>query len=251
MKLVKYFLIAATIYLVWQRPFVPIHFEKTKVTLPEHVSQQLGTQAGKALHGIDISHFQGAVNFNSVAESGIKFVYLKATQGTDFVDPTYQDRISALQQLNSNNKQLKKEPLLHGAYHFYQPAQDPVAQAQFFLKQVQNHKHSLPPMLDVEISQGTKPEEIQKGVTAWLAYVQQALNCKPILYSYGDFWTENLGAEFNSFPFWLADYAPHPSVPKGLLNWRLWQYQDKGRVPGIESTVDLDVLLSGEIGCHV
>ncbi len=242
MKVVKYLLLALFIILIWKRPFIPLHNTTMQPkALPKHVVAQLGSGSHTALQGIDISHYDGRVQFNEVEKSGIDFVYLKATQGTDFIDPTYHEHVEALQTTR----------LLHGAYHYFQPNQDPIAQAQFFVSQVQDKEHILPPMLDVEVSMGVDPEALQKSVQAWLAYIHKALNCRPVLYSYGDFWLAYLGENFNQYPFWLADYATKPNFPKGLKNWRLWQYTDKGQVPGIEGRVDRDVLLKGELYCHV
>lgn len=246
MKLVQLGLLVSLLILILQRPFLdlsqqlmPAHHAHKQ--LPTHVVKRMGMTVNNAKQGVDLSHFQGTVNFQEVANSGIHFVYLKATQGTDFIDPSYAAHITAID----------KTALLHGAYHYFQPDQDPIAQAKYFLQQVQMSGHVLPPMLDVETTSNESPDSVRKGVAAWLEYVHKALNCRPILYSYGDFWQDNLGPAFNEYPFWLADYSAEPDVPAGLKNMRLWQYSDTGRVPGIENQVDLDVLVSGEVNCHV
>ena len=166
-------------------------------------------------------------------------MYLKATQGVSYVDPTYQTRMA----------ELKNSTLLHGAYHFFEPNKSAEEQAKHFVEQVKQAKHTLPPVLDIEITQEVPPEKITEGVRAWLTYVQEELKCQPMLYSYGSFWEQYL-SEFNSYPFWLADYAKKPTPPDKSDNWRVWQYTDKARVPGIEHKVDENII-KRELTCHV
>ena len=242
MKIIKYLLIIVAAFILIERPhFALTKPQEAKAPLPQHVKSRLGTSAHAKLQGIDISHYDGRVDFELVGQSNVHFVYMKATQGTTYIDPTYQGRVSAL----------KGSELLHGAYHFYEPDKDAIAQATHFLEQVKISKHTLPPMLDVEITQQTSPEDIKKGVKLWLEHVYKALKCQPILYSYGSFWEENLGDEFNDYPFWLADYATKPNVPAQLKNWRIWQYTDQGQISGIEHKVDRNILIEKELTCHV
>lgn len=209
--------------------------------VPEHVKSQLGTTSHSAKQGLDIYYASGKVDFNELEKQKIEFVYLKATDGLNYTDPTYQQHVKALE----------KTQLLSGAYHFFRPADDAVKQAQQFVEQVHLSKHQLPPMLDVEKSGSLSPTEIKKAVKQWLSYVHTALKCKPILYANGYFWSEYLGVEFNQYAFWLADYATTPTLPDGLKNWRIWQYSEKGRIFGVQNTVDLDVLVNNEVHCHV
>lgn len=245
MTLVKAALLVALLILMWWRPTFELSsdlraLQHAHMGLPSHVAAQIGTAVDDVKRGVDLSHYQGLVNFQQVAAAGLDFVYLKATQGTDYTDPTYAQHASAV----------AKTALLHGAYHYFQPDQDPVAQARHFVQQVRMSRHSMPPMLDVETVGQASADTIRKGVLIWLQHVHQALNCRPILYSYGDFWQQNLGPALNAYPFWLADYSKSLQVPTGLQNLRLWQYSATGRVPGIENQVDLDVLTSKEIHCH-
>lgn len=241
MKIVRIGLYLLTLYILIYRPPLFSANVSNKHVLPLHVNSFLGSAAQRKLKGIDISHFDGQVDFNQLQQSGIEFVYLKATQGSEYVDPTYHAHV---EKLNSTN-------ILRGAYHFYEPAEDAKAQAIHFLNVVAASNNTLPPMLDVEITQGKSAEAIKKGVQTWLATVEKELGCRPVLYSYADFWRENLGVQFNNYPFWLADYSSKPDVPHDLKNWRLWQYSDKGRVHGIDSHVDLDVMVTQELHCRV
>src|SRR5689334_1580650 len=97
----------------------------------------MGTGASPEVQGIDVSHYQGVIDWNQVAEAGTAFVFIKATEGTSYVDPQFQDNWSGA----------KAAGLLRGAYHFFQPGEDPQQQAEYFLSVVQTVPGDLPPVL--------------------------------------------------------------------------------------------------------
>lgn len=240
MKIIKCSFIFSILYLLTLWPdihkFEIIH----NIFLPAHAENYFTLSATEKTQGIDISEYQGKVDFKILEKTSVRFVYIKATQGADYVDPTYIIHRNAL----SDSK------LLSGAYHFYDPNDDPVTQAHHFVSQVKSSKHFLPPMLDVEQTGKLSPSEIKVGIKQWLDYVEKALDCRPIIYSYGDFWLENIGPSFNTYDFWLADYAEKAQPPEGLSNWRVWQYSSEGRLPGVQNSVDLDVVVAGELSCN-
>lgn len=200
-------------------------------TLSPTIKSPSEPASNKPLHGIDVSHYQGRIVWPDVKAAGIKFVYLKATDGISYTDPLYAHNTAALESLD----------MPFGAYHFFEPRDTGERQARHFLKQVNVNKGSLPPALDVETSAGKKPEEIQAQVKQWLLIVEKETGCKPIIYTYRDFWEKNLGDDFAEYPLWLAEYSDHPRLPKDVSSWLLWQHSSKGKVPGIETSVDLDV----------
>ena len=229
------------VLVVYRPPAVVLAWQEVKTDLPEHVKAHVAVHDSKPIKGVDLSHFNGKVDVQQLAQSHIKFVYLKATQGIGYVDPTFIKHATALQQTQ----------LLRGAYHFFEPEEDAIQQAEHFIITVQTHQLTLPPVLDIEITQHQNPDVIRAGVQKWLDKVEQSLGCKPVIYTYGDFWADNLGEQFADYAFWLADYAKKPTVPQSAKHWKIWQYSDKGRVKGIESHVDLDVLITEELNCHV
>ncbi len=193
-------------------------------------SSSADAPASTRLPGIDVSHYQGRVVWPSVKSAGVRYVYVKATDGITYTDPRYAENVAALQSLD----------VPYGAYHFFEPQDDPIAQAKHYLSKVDTTKASLPPVLDVEITRQLKPEQIRSRVKQWLDYVEKETGCRPMLYTYGAFWDENLGAEFSRYPLWLADYAATPTLPEGVEAWRFWQHSEKGQVNGIEPVVDLN-----------
>ncbi len=187
-------------------------------------------QSTATITGLDASHFQGEIDWNTVNHDGFKFAFVKATQGTDFTDPRYQENIDAL----------KTTSLLFGSYHFFDPSQDALQQAKFFL-QVTGKKHNLPPVLDVEVTAGVDKATIQKNVLQWLTLVEKEISCTPIIYTSTDYWNQNLGDKFNRFPLWIADYTTSLQLPSGVDQWLFWQNTNQAKIDGITTLVDHDI----------
>lgn len=183
------------------------------------------------LPGIDVSHYQGTIDWAAVKSAGIVFAYAKASDGTTYTDPKFtRNRDGALAQ-----------ELPFGAYHFYEPKDDPVAQAKHFLSKAQVGAGSLPPVLDVERTPGqSDPFTIAEGAKQWLEYVEQQTGCRPMIYASPSFYDTYLGVAFAKYPLWLAEYSSKARLPKGLSAWQFWQHSQRGRVDGITGTVDLD-----------
>lgn len=194
------------------------------------LTSALLSAGGGRLPGVDVSHYQGRVAWRQVADSGVEFVFLKSTEGIHYVDPRY----------HRNAQALARTALLAGAYHFYDPAHDPIEQAEHFLATVEIGKGSLPPVLDVETARDLTPEAIRSGVIQWMRHVEQRTGCRPVLYTNPSFWRRYLDPQLATHPLWLAQYAPKPKLPEGVDNWTFWQHSDRGEVAGIEGGVDLN-----------
>lgn len=181
---------------------------------------------------IDISHFNGDVDFQQAAASGILGVIHKATQGTSYTDPTYEE----------HRQQALAAGLLWGAYHFGVSG-DGVAQADYFLGVVANggSVESTLLVLDFETNtQGTSMSIVEAH--AFITHVQATTGRYPGLYS-GQYVKQLLGG--NTDPvlaqcwFWLSQYGPTAVVPPTWKTWTLWQYTDGGMgngpytVPGV------------------
>jgi len=188
------------------------------------------------LEGIDVSHYQAEVNWPEV--SGIAFAYLKASEGTQFTDPCFA----------ANWVGAGAQGILRGAYHFFRPRQDPVAQARHFL-QVQGvvGAGDLPPVVDLEPT--SAPDEWQalpmrervERVQQWLTAVEQASGRRPVIYVAPVFWRDVLGApaSFGAYPLWHAEYGvERPHVPTAWPTWTFWQFSQAGTVPGVTGRVD-------------
>lgn len=189
------------------------------------------------VQGIDVSHFQGVVDWQQVAQAGMSFAFAKATEGITYVDP----------QFATNWTGIKAAGLLRGAYHFFEANDDATAQAQHFLDTVQLAKGDLPPVLDIETTAGVSNEQIWSGVSTWLQVVEQAMGRQPILYTAPGFWNSHApDLTLTRYPLWLADYAAQPLLPHGWTSWLFWQHSQTGSVAGVTGAVDLD-LFSGTL----
>ena len=189
------------------------------------------------VHGIDISHYQGKVNWQALSSSQndpefpLRFVFLKATEGGDLMDDTFQE----------NFQYAKDWGFVRGAYHYFIPNTDARKQAQFFINQVKLLPGDLPPVLDVEVSPKRKTQQqFTQNVKTWLDVVEAYYGVKPILYASYKFKEKYLNDTiFNRYPYWIAHYYVDSVQYKG--RWDFWQHTDAGTVPGIQEQVDLDV----------
>ena len=190
---------------------------------------------GYELHGIDVSKHQGTIKWPAVKQMQDKdvkigFVFIKATEGLGNVD----------KQFRRNWIKARETNMIRGAYHFFLPTKSGKAQALNFINTVRLQPGDLPPVLDIEQLYRVKPALMRKEIKAWLQMVEEAYGVKPILYTYVDFYEQYLGAEFDSYPLWVAHYM-QPERPRIERNWLFWQHNETGNVNGIRSRVDFNV----------
>lgn len=186
----------------------------------------------KNRRGLDVSHYQGNINWHEVKESGdVAFAFVKVTEGIGYIDPMSEQNANALRSLN----------IPFGNYHFFTPEDDGAAQAHFFLKHV-SKPLVLSPVLDVEIMQSVTTPELRKKVDIWLAIVEAETGCKPIIYTDLSFWEQNFSTGFERYPLWLAEYQPKLYTPTDLKQWDIWQNSDWGTITGIQGKIDTDEL---------
>jgi lysozyme len=192
----------------------------------------------KTLKGIDISHYDGDIDWAKVAAAGNSFAFAKATEGTTFVDPMF----------SANWAAMKQSGVVRSAYHFFHANDDPIAQADFLLQTMGPlAPGDLPPTLDLEVSDGESAATITESAIAWLDHVAQATGKKPILYTSKRVVTEYLGNAMGldqHAVLWDANWdVSCPDLPDTYATWTFWQNTDAGTVPGISGTnnVDLDV----------
>jgi lysozyme len=187
------------------------------------------------IRGLDVSHFQGTVDWPQVAQAGYAFAFIKATEGITYVDPMFA----------ANWAGAKAAGLLRGAYHFFEANDDAQQQAENFLNAVALEPGDLPPVLDVESSSASAKvptATIIQRVAAWLQAVQQATGLTPILYTNASYWNSLRTEQFGAYPLWLAEYGvATPVLPKGWTSWAFWQFTQSGEVPGIATAADLDL----------
>lgn len=184
-----------------------------------------------SVHGIDVSHYQGQVIWDSVAAAGIHFAFLKATEGTAHCDTTFE----------RNWSEAGRAGLRRGAYHFFRPGVPAWQQALHFARQVDLQPGDLPPVLDVEVADGVPTPRLLRSIHTWMQLVQFRYRVAPILYTNMDFYNRHLAGRVDAYPLWVARYSRrHPRL-EGQPEWQFWQYGQRGRLPGIRGYVDLNI----------
>jgi GH25 family lysozyme M1 (1,4-beta-N-acetylmuramidase) len=197
--------------------------------------------------GMDVSHWQGAVDWFRVAGGGYAFVFAKATEGMTITDPTYAINRAGATSIG-----------LHiGAYHFARPggsgdagiAASAIAQADRFVQVATPQPGDLPPVLDLESRGGLTASQLAAWTQAWLDQVERRLGVKATVYASPNFWKTSM-ADSNAlaaagFPLWVAHWTKNesPLVPAGNwggLGWMFWQWTDCTTIPGFAKCLDGD-----------
>lgn len=191
---------------------------------------------GYEIHGIDISHYQGKIDWEQLKNAMIKgcpvrFVIIKSTEGSSRLDENFRE----------NFNQARDFGFIRGVYHFWSNKSTAREQAYYFLDQVHLTDGDLPPVLDIEHKPADKSvEDFQREVLTWLHIVEDKYHVKPIIYTYYKFKEQYLSAPvFEDYPYWIAHYYVDKVQYKG--KWKFWQHTDVGKLPGIKGYVDFNI----------
>lgn len=205
--------------------------------------------AGDWVYGIDISHHQLYVNWDdlkiyvdengrtvrdkseSVASEDVGFVFMKATEGTSFRDGKFSSRW----------KNAGKTGIRRGAYHFFRPGKNVSAQVTNFISHVGPlSENDLPPVLDIEQTDGCRPAVVNARALEWLKAIEKHYGRKPIIYANPDFIRNVLDDDLlSSYTIWVAHYRVARPFCK---DWTFWQFTDRGHVAGVGvGGVDINV----------
>jgi lysozyme len=191
-----------------------------------------------SIKGIDVSRYQGNINWTQVKQAGIRFAFIKATEGTDYVDPNFA----------ANWREAKEKGVARGAYHFFRPAQDGKTQAEHFLKHLDFAKGDLPPVLDLEVTDDVNATAIRREALEWLETVEKATGKRPLVYTLPHYARSYLDGKLAKYPLWVVDLTfLWPSESPGWESWTFWQHSHRGRIKGIEGDVDLNVFGGTEV----
>lgn len=183
------------------------------------------------VHGIDVSHYQSCINWDTVATQKVDFAFMKATEGDSFKDTLFY----------YNWNETDRVGLMRGAYHFFRPSKSVVGQALNYINSVQVKSGDLPPVLDVEVTDNVSEVVLINRMQSWLNIVESHYNIKPIIYTNQNFYHKYLAGKFDKYPKWIARYSTNEPRLERKKDWDFWQYGEKGHVKGIKGMVDFNV----------
>jgi lysozyme len=189
---------------------------------------------GPTLKGVDVSSYQGSVDWAQVNAAGTSFAIMRVSDGAGHPDS----------QFAKNWSGAKGHHIVRGAYQFFRPGEDPVAQANLFATMLEDNggigPGDLPPVLDYETADGQPAATVIERAKLWLATMELKTGKKPIVYT-ASFMSSYTGNNFSDYPLWVANYgASCPLMPTGWSKWIMWQSADNGSVSGITGGVDVD-----------
>ncbi|MBI1224574.1 MAG: glycoside hydrolase family 25 protein [Bacteroidetes bacterium] len=195
-------------------------------------NEQTVRKEGFGVHGIDVSHYQKQVDWQKVAAQDVHFAFVKASEGQSMQDTVFCKNWDAM----------RSAGILRGAYHFFRPSVSAELQARNFLSIIDLQHGDLPPVLDVEVTDGYSAEQVAQGVKTWLKLVEAAYLVKPVIYSNQKFYNQYLAKQLSGYPVWVARYTNiwSPEIADGN-SWSFWQYGNRGRLHGIAGDVDFNV----------
>lgn len=177
------------------------------------------------LEGIDVSNHQGNINWKDIDQGAVNFAYIKATEGTTFIDKSF-----------SKNWEASKEAgILRGAYHFFKAESDGKKQAEHFISVVPKEKNMLPPVIDIE-EVGKDQAKFIVEIKEFAQIIEDHYGKKPILYINNQTYDLYARDFLTDYMIWYAIYKGNPP----MKNWILWQYTDQGSSKGIDGPVDFN-----------
>jgi lysozyme len=187
--------------------------------------------------GIDVSYYQGTINWTNVKNAGIVYGIARVSDGTGYIDS----------QFAANWQGMKNAGIIRAAYQYFRPNQSASAQATLFVQKIQAaggfQTGDLPGVIDFETMGAVSSSTAATAVSTWLTQVKAATGRIPIIYTGSYFWdSSGLGTGYTGYPLWTAHYtsATCPLVPNAWSAWKFWQYSDSGSVSGISGNVDMD-----------
>lgn len=196
------------------------------------------------IRGVDVSSYQGVIDWDEIRSQDIDFAFIKATEGSGFVDERFM----------YNWENAKKSGIRVGAYHFFSFDSAGETQAENFISTVASFENMLPPVVDVELygaylsAPPTDTDTIKTELRVLLRALEDEYGKTPILYATGRSYEMFLQDDFEEYDIWIRDVFSFPKLPDGR-EWTFWQYTNRGRLHGYdgeERYIDLNVFFGDE-----
>jgi len=190
--------------------------------------------------GVDVSHYQGEIDWSSLAQQNVKFAFIKATEGSGHVD----------EYAEKNLKNASETDILLSAYHFFSFESAGETQAENFISVVDSEAIDMPPVVDIEYYADKRKDKPAKEETAeilrpLLEAMEEHYGEKPIIYTTLPVYYRYIRDGFSDYPLWIRSVNFEPE----FVDWQFWQYSDKGELYGFsgdEKYIDLNVYKGSE-----
>lgn len=175
------------------------------------------------VRGVDLSSYQGEVDWDVLSKQNIDFAFIKATEGSTHIDPYYKYNI----------ENALKTHLRVGSYHFFSFESSGSQQADNFIANVAKTENMLPPVVDIEFyadykSNPPDKENVRKNLKEMLEKLENYYGMKPIIYATGTSYRHYISGSFSEYDIWIRDVYFTPSLADDR-EWTFWQYSDKER----------------------
>lgn len=188
------------------------------------------------VHGIDISKYQGNIDWYQLKNHEVRFAFIKATEGKELQDPNFE----------KNWRKAYQVGIARGAYHFYRPNVDWKIQARNFISNVELEKGDMPPVLDIELIHRNNQLYLLSEIKKWLEVVERHYGIRPIVYTYENYYNRFLLDEFRHYNLWIAKYSNSSPCLEDGARWEFWQYSESGQLNGIDHKVDMNCFYGTE-----
>jgi lysozyme len=190
------------------------------------------------IKGIDVSAYQGVIDWNTLSKNDISFVFIKATEGSSFVDERFAYNFSEAQ----------KTPLSVGAYHFFSYDSEGKTQAENFINNVVAFEGMLPPVIDLEFygdkeSNPPKRADVERQLKSMLDILEAHYGQKPIIYATEKSYKLYLSNDYKEYDIWIRNVISKPKISDDR-EWTFWQYTNRDRLDGYkgeEKYIDVNV----------
>lgn len=192
------------------------------------------------IFGVDVSNYQGIIDWELIEEQGVRFAFIKATEGSGHVDES----------VRRNLGNIAETDIARSCYHFFSFDSPGETQAENFINIVGKDEIDLPPVVDIEYYGDkfkNKPtrEETKSILEPLLEKLEENYGEKPIIYTTLPVYYRYVKENFSDYPLWIRCTQLEPDI----MEWKFWQYSDKGRLDGYygdEPCIDLNVFYGSE-----
>ena len=208
-----------------------------KLFLTQKIATSIGTKYD--IQGVDVSHFQGDIDWNVLEGQGISFAYIKATEGSSYVDSC----------LDKNYQGIQNTGLKYSFYHFLILESSPETQFENFKAAVGEYHMDIIPAIDIEWYEDKKKNPPEKEVVLrtllqMVSLFEQEYGQQPVVYTTQSYYFKYFRGEKLDFPIWIRNVYFSP-----FQNWTIWQYTDRAVMNGYhgdERYIDRDVIKDSE-----